>query len=85
MSISGLVVRTRPEQAAMIAEKISAEDGVEVHARTENGRLIVTVDKTDDRAAADAFDEIQNVDGVLNASLVYTRFEQDLADKELEQ
>ena len=84
MSITGLVVRARPERADRVAEIISGIDGVEVHTVTGEGRLVVTVDNLDDAAAAKIFDNFQDIEGVLNTSLVYTRFENDLADKEQE-
>ncbi|MDH5750201.1 MAG: chaperone NapD [Rhodospirillales bacterium] len=82
MSISGLVLHVRPEQAEEVRDKVSELDGVEVHAVTDEGRLVVTVDQPEDHKAADTFTAIQNMDGVLNTSLVYNYFEQDPAEKE---
>jgi len=77
MSISGLVVRALPKNADRIAETLSLMDGVEVHDITKEGRLVVTVDNPSDGAAADIFSKFQNIEGVLNASLAYTHFDQD--------
>ena len=85
MSISGIIVHVRPDAAAATSEYIQRLDGVEVHATTEDGRLVVTVDQPDDHKAADTFVELRNVDGVLNTSLVYNYFEQSPAEKECAQ
>lgn len=82
MSISGLVVHVRPADTDRISERILALEGVEIHAVTGEGRLVITVDQPDDRDAADRFTELQNMEGVLNTSLVYNYFEQDPAEKE---
>jgi len=82
MSISGVVIHVKPDTAAVMTDRIESLDGVEVHTATGDGRLVVTVDQPDDRKAADTFTELQNLDGVLNTSLVYNYFEQDPAEKE---
>ncbi len=83
MSISGLVVHTRPEKTDGVHRLLSKMEGVEVHTATEDGRLVVTVDQPDNRKASDTFLELQNMEGVLSASLVYNYFEQDRGEKEL--
>lgn len=80
MSISGVVIHANPEQCERVRTQITALDGVEVHAVTEEGRLVVTVDQPDDRKAADTFSALQNVEGVLSTALVYNYFEPDSAE-----
>lgn len=82
MSISGLVIHTRPTRTKAIARKIGDIDGVEIHAATDDGRLVVTVDEPDNAKATDAFVGFQNLDGVLSVSLVYNYFEQQADEKE---
>ena len=87
MSISGLVVHTLPARAPEVRERLTQYDGVEVHAITEEGKMVVTVDIADDHRAADTLMDLQKQDGVLSTSLIYTHFEpqaeQGPADKEL--
>lgn len=82
MSISGIVIYVQPETVEAMSEQITALGGVEIHATTDDGRLVATVDQPDDRKAADVFSELQNMEGVLNTALVYNYFETDPADKE---
>ncbi len=82
MSISGLVILTRPIQTEAVVRKIGAVDGAEIHAATDDGRLVITLDEPDNAKASDAFVKIQDLDGVLSVSLVYNYFEQQTDEKE---
>jgi len=83
MSISSLVIQTRPENVDNVQNALILMDGVEVHATTDSGRLVVTVDQPDNAKAADTFSKFTDLDGVLNTSLIYNFFENDNAEKEL--
>ncbi|WJW75362.1 chaperone NapD [Thiohalobacter sp. IOR34] len=86
MNISGVLVRTRPEKVALVQTALEQLDGVEVHATTEDGRLIVTVEQADDRATASTVDRMQDLPGVIAASMVYHQFEDDeLINESIEQ
>ncbi|NIX10547.1 MAG: glutamate synthase [Gammaproteobacteria bacterium] len=45
--------------------------GVEVHAQSDDGRLVVTVEETPAHRAADTVMDLHNVAGVLSAAVVY--------------
>ncbi|MBK8386375.1 MAG: chaperone NapD [Candidatus Accumulibacter sp.] len=61
----------------MVRERLSALAGVEVHAASENGRLIVIIEADSVQAVADIFAQINQQPGVLAASMVYHQFEPD--------
>lgn len=75
MSISSLVVHALPERAEDVREQLVRLDGVEVHAISDDGRMVITVDVANDHIAADTLMEMQKQDGVLSASLIYSHFE----------
>ena len=75
MSISSLVVHALPERAEEVRANLIALEGVEVHAISDEGRMVVTVDVERDNQAADTLMDIQKQDGVLSASLIYNRFD----------
>ncbi len=77
MNISGVLVRVRPERLDEVETALAALAGVEIHARTPDGRLIVTVEAAGDRALGDRLIHIQDLPGVLAASMVYHQFEDD--------
>jgi nitrate reductase NapD len=82
MSISGLIVHARQEKSRAVRTELEGMKGVEVHAASPEGNLIVTVDTLDNRQATDAFVKFQEIDGVVTSSLVYNYFEDADTDPE---
>jgi len=80
MSISSLLIHTRPEDVPRVRDSLNAQAGVEVHADTPEGRIVVTVDEPDNSRAADILQSFRELDGVLNTSLVYTYFDEETAE-----
>ena len=79
--VSGIVVHARPEHVPAVRNALDLLPGVEVHAATETGRIVVTVDKDDSAGMADTFVQIQNLRHVISASLVYQHSESTDASK----
>jgi len=75
MNISGVLVHAFPEKAAEVSHRLESMEGVEVHANTDEGKIVVTIEKTDDKSVADTLLELQVMPDVLNASMVYHQFE----------
>ncbi|MCL6263821.1 chaperone NapD [Craterilacuibacter sp. RT1T] len=71
MNVSGVAVRCTPEKRHAVCAAFEAMDGVEIHAATDDGRVVVVIDKDNTREAADAYVALHDVDGVINVSLVY--------------
>jgi nitrate reductase NapD len=82
VSISGLVVHSTPAKAQGVRDKLDAIPGVEIHAAMEDGRFVVTVDQLDDKASADILFQIKDMDGVVDAALVYNYFDQEQGPNE---
>ena len=74
MNIAGVVIQARPEKLAGVEAQLLGLPGVEVHATAEDGRMVVTVEDEAPRLA-DTVRGLQDVDGVLSASLIYHLFE----------
>jgi len=70
MNISSIVVQTHPQNAAVLQEELASLPGVDVHAENE-GRIVITVEDTPDNSPADTMMNVQNMQGVLSASLIY--------------
>jgi nitrate reductase NapD len=77
MSICSMVVHSRPENLDPIAVTLNQMEGVEVRARDERGKLVVLIDHPRRSVIADNMMEMNNIDGVLNTSLIYEYFEED--------
>ncbi len=80
MSISGLIIHARPEKTVSVRAELASLEGVEVHAVTPDGRLIVTVDQPDDVRASETLARLQDLDDALSTSLVCSYSEQDSAE-----
>ncbi len=76
INVCGVLVFARPEYIGTVRAKLESEDGVEVHATTDNGRLVVTVEKEDQQQTGDMLNRIQSLDHVISASMVYQYFDQ---------
>jgi len=72
LCISSLVVQARPATLSQARDRLSAIPGVEVvGANAATGKLVVVLDASDNRQAADRIAEIRNQAGILSATLVY--------------
>jgi nitrate reductase NapD len=71
INVCGVLVQVRPTHVDAVRGALAAESGVEVHATTNDGRLIVTIEKETAQQTSDALHALQNMDKVLCASLVY--------------
>jgi nitrate reductase NapD len=77
MNISGVLVHIRPEQLAAVKSRLSDLSGVEIHAATPDGRLVVTIEN-DTGSMIDTMSSLHDVEGVLSASLIYHHFDEEI-------
>ena len=83
MNIAGVLVHAHPDKAEAVAARLAEMPGIEVHQRAADGRMVVTVEedegavKGDGATAGERLLAIQNLEGLLSASLVYHHFETD--------
>ena len=83
-NICGMVVRANDNRSDDVHASLQAIPGVEIHA-AETGRMIVTVENESYREVADTVHNIQFIDGVVSASLVYQYSDQHDTQQESEQ
>ena len=77
MNVCGVLVHAHPDRIGAVEARLATIPGVETHGRAAGGRLVVTVEDTAARSAADALAELNAVPGVIAAALVYHQFEPD--------
>jgi nitrate reductase NapD len=75
MNISGVLVHAYPEKVTSVSHKLDEMQGIEVHASTDEGKIVVTVEQADDGSLADTVLNLQDMPGVLSASMIYHHFE----------
>jgi nitrate reductase NapD len=73
-----MIVHSKPENLDPIVASLNQMEGVEVRARDERGKLVVLIDHPQRAVVADSMMEMNHIDGVLNTSLVYEYFEEDV-------
>jgi periplasmic nitrate reductase NapD len=69
--IASLVVHAAPSRLGGVAEVIEAIPAACIHASSEKGKLVVTLETTSADAMTQLVAGIQHIDGVLSAMLVY--------------
>jgi len=80
MSIYSVVIHTKPENISSVSTALEKIKGVELHATSKLGKLIVTLDHPDRAYCSDTLMGFHNIPGVINSSLVYEFFEEDDKD-----
>lgn len=68
--VCGVLLMSRPEQAAQVVQALQGMSSVELHAN-EGGRMVVTVEDDGYSQCADMITELATLDGVASSSLVY--------------
>ncbi len=81
MNISSVILHARPGTAERLQDELQNLPGVEVHAISPEGKLIVSIESADDAGTSATFEAIGKLPQVLSASLIYHQFESD-PDKE---
>lgn len=71
LHITSLVVHAATGRAAAVDEALQHLPGAEVHARTGQGKLVVTLEAESATAMSERVLQIQRMAGVLSAALVY--------------
>jgi nitrate reductase NapD len=69
--VAGIVVYVAPAKLEFVAREIAALAGVQVHAASAEGKLVVTLEAPTAGEVLSRFDEVQRVRGVLSVALVY--------------
>jgi len=76
MSIYSVVIHTKPENINPVSSALENIKGVELHAASDLGKLIVTLDHPDRAYCSDTLMGFHNIPGVINSSLIYEYFEE---------
>ena len=76
MSIYSVVIHTKPENISSVSSALENIKGVELHAASDLGKLIVTLDHPDRAYCSDTLMGFHNIPGVINSSLIYEYFEE---------
>jgi len=71
MNISSVVLRANPQKLEAVRAQLAALPGIEICADCDDGRVVLTIEDTPRSSTADAYASLHDIDGVIDASLVY--------------
>ncbi len=73
--VTSLVVHATPNHVAQVKSDISALKGVDIHAITDEGKLVITLEGETQASILDNVETINALNGVLSSNLVYHQVE----------
>jgi nitrate reductase NapD len=82
IGICGVLVHVQPTSVGPVREALEQLPGVEVHAATDDGRMVVTVEDKGDKRVVETITGFHDIKGVLSASVVYEHSENDEPEQE---
>lgn len=71
MNISSVVLRALPASLNEVKRALAALPGVELHAATADGRLVVSIEDAGTARAADTFIRLHDIRGVMSVAMIY--------------
>lgn len=74
-NICGVLLKVRPDAVDFVSGVIATTNGTELHATTDDGQMVVTVEDTPDMAAHDRIMSLHQLPGVMSFTLSYHHFE----------
>ena len=77
MNISSIVVHAQPGRLPAVRGALEQIPGVEIHAATDDGKFVITIETETDGETASTFDRINVMDGVMSAAMVFHQYESD--------
>ena len=84
-NICGVLMHARPDRLAEVKAGLAALAGVELHQESPDGRLILTVEDTEDEWAGQIITRLPTIGGVLSTSLIYHHCEAGNLEEEFSQ
>jgi len=82
LNISSAILYAKPGQEQALRTHLAQVQGVEIHASTDDGKLILTIESENDRSAVDAYEAIERMEGVLSIAMIFQQTESN-PDQEL--
>lgn len=77
MTICSLVIQALPDQLKTVSQSLMSMEGVEIHAQTDEGKMIVSIDHPSRSYCGNTMTKMTRIGGVMSASLVY-EYQEDL-------
>jgi len=82
MNISSAIMYIAPERLDEACEGLSQMTGVEIHARSPEGKVVVTLEDDSTNSAADKYVALHGLPGVASVAMVYQFSDDESVDTE---
>ncbi len=73
--VTSLVVHASPNLVSQVRNDISALEGADIHAETDEGKLVITLEGATQGSILNNVETINALNGVLSSNLVYHQVE----------
>ncbi|MDX8390385.1 MAG: chaperone NapD [Mariprofundaceae bacterium] len=80
--IVGAVVQLKPGGDCTVQQKVADCEGIDIHAKDEHSRLVITMEAATSREVMKLTDYIQGLDGVLHLTPVYQHCEENKQEQQ---
>lgn len=77
MVVSGLLIKTRPEELEQVKKELSAINGLEIQNIIDDYKIVVVIKSETVEDEIEISKEIAKMNGVLGINLAYHHFEDD--------
>jgi len=84
MNISSAILHVAPGRLSEVRQALLAMSGVEIHAESPEGKLIVVLEDDDLEAAANKYVALHGVPGVASVAMVYQYSDDESETEEVE-
>lgn len=84
MNISSAIMHIAPARLEEACAALGQMPGVEIHARTPEGKVVVTLEDDNTNAAADSYVALHGLPGVASVAMVYQYSGEDSVIEEVE-
>ncbi|PKO94561.1 MAG: hypothetical protein CVU16_02420 [Betaproteobacteria bacterium HGW-Betaproteobacteria-10] len=84
MNISSAILYIAPARLEEACAALLQMPGVEIHARTAEGKVVVTLEDDDTNLAADSYVALHGIPGVASVAMVYQYSGNELDNEEVE-
>ncbi len=75
MNISSAIVYSQPGQEGTLHTQLAAIGGVEVHAVSDDGKWVISIEADNDQAAVALYETIEGLPGVLSVAMIFQQTE----------
>ncbi len=81
-NLCGVLVHAQQNNRLDVQQHLQQQQGTEVHAVTEEGRLVVTMEDKSRKQLADRIMKLNQIEGVLSASMIFQYSDDELSEQE---